>query len=30
VGERIAAKEVLVDDPSWLNLHGTGIFLKTG
>jgi O-methyltransferase len=30
LGERLAAQDVLVDDPRYFNLHGTGVFLRRG
>lgn len=28
IGERMAAQELLADDPRYFNLHGTGVFLR--
>lgn len=30
LGERMAAKELLVPDPRFFNLHGTGVFIRQG
>ena len=30
IGERMAAQELLADDPRFFNLHGTGVFIRQG
>jgi hypothetical protein len=30
IGERMAAHELLAEDPRFFNLHGTGVFIRQG